>query len=147
MWGVLTVSGPHWVCSHSQHVCFPGLPHSGSRLLCRGYLKRALDCVHFPGLSCSGSDSRVLHKTQTWLGLRFVPFPGLSNSGDQVLGERTLPGYVVHLITSLVPSCLVSWVRSGSTISDALCVSSGELITGCDSPGRCQPSRIPGRCG
>ena len=104
VWGVLTVSGPHWVCSHSQHVCFPGLPHSGSRLLCRGYLKRALDCVHFPGLSCSGSDSRVLHKTQTWLGLRFVPFPGLSSSGDQVLGEHTVPGGLGILIISRVPA-------------------------------------------
>ena len=27
------------------------------------------------------------------------------------------------------------------------CVSPGELISGCDPPGRCQPSRIPGRLG
>ena len=26
---------------------------------------------------------------QTWLGLRFVPFPGLRSSGDQVFGERS----------------------------------------------------------
>ena len=26
---------------------------------------------------------------QTWLGLHFVPFPGLSSSGNQVLGEHT----------------------------------------------------------
>ena len=25
---------------------------------------------------------------QTWLGLRFVPFPGPSSSGDEVFGER-----------------------------------------------------------
>ena len=36
VWGVLTVSGPHWVCPHSRHVCFPSLHCSGSRLLCRG---------------------------------------------------------------------------------------------------------------
>ena len=35
VWGVLAVSGPHQVCPHSQHVCFPGLHCSGSRLLCR----------------------------------------------------------------------------------------------------------------
>ena len=29
---------------------------------------------------------------QTRLGLCFVPFPGLSTSGDQMLGEHTLPG-------------------------------------------------------
>ena len=33
---------------------------------------------------------RFSTKAQTQLGLRFVPFPGPSSSGDQVLGERTL---------------------------------------------------------
>ena len=86
------------------------------------YLKRALDCVHFPGLSCSGSDSRVLHKAQTRLGLRFVPFPGPSSSGNQVLGERALPrwgGACYHLPG---PSHLVSCVRSGSAISGVPCL-------------------------
>ena len=36
VWGMLTVSGPHWVCPHSWLVCFPILHYSGSRLLCRG---------------------------------------------------------------------------------------------------------------
>ena len=36
MWGVLTVSGPHWICHRSRHVFFPSLHCSGSRLLCRG---------------------------------------------------------------------------------------------------------------
>ena len=36
MWGVLAVSGPHWVCPRSRRVCFPGLHCSSSRLLCRG---------------------------------------------------------------------------------------------------------------
>ena len=39
------------------------------------------------------------------------------------------------------PSRLVSWVCS------LPCVSSGGLISGCGPPGRCQPSRIPGRLG
>ena len=34
-WCVLTVIQPHWVCPHSQHVCFPSLHCSGSRLLCQ----------------------------------------------------------------------------------------------------------------
>ena len=34
--GVLEVYGPHWVCPSSQHICFPSLHCSGSRLLCRG---------------------------------------------------------------------------------------------------------------
>ena len=35
VWGVLAVYGPHWVCPHSWHMCFPSLHFSGSRLLCR----------------------------------------------------------------------------------------------------------------
>ena len=100
--------------------------------------KAALGCVHFPGLSHSGSGSGLLHKGADSVGPRFVPFPGPSSSGDQVLGASyRLP----H------PSHSVSWVCIGSTISGVPCISSGELISGCDPPGRCQPSRIPGRLG
>ena len=76
----------------------------------------------------------------------FVPFLGPSSSGDQVLGERTLPrcGQSCRLPCL---SCSVSWVCSWSTISGVPCVSSGELISGCDPPDGCQPSRIPGRLG
>ena len=45
------------------------------------------------------------------------------------------------------PSCMISWMRHKSAISGVSCVSSGELISGCDPPGGCQPSRIPGRLG
>ena len=38
-------------------------------------------------------------------------------------------------------------VHRKSTISGVPCVSSGDLVSGCDPPGRCQPSRIPGRHG
>ena len=43
------------------------------------------------------------------------------------------------VITSQVPVTQFP----GSAISGVLCVSSGELISDCDPPGRCQPSRIP----
>ena len=82
----------------------------------------------------------------TRLGLRFVPFPGPSSSGDQVLGKCTLPRCVVRLITSpsqLLGVLSVQWEH----VSGVLCVSSGELISGCHPPGGCQPSRIPGRLG
>ena len=39
---------------------------------------------------------------QTQLGLHFVPFPGPSSSGDQVLGEHTFPG--VQCVLSPPPS-------------------------------------------
>ena len=64
----------------------------------------ALGFVHFPGLSCSGSGSQVPTKAQTPMDMHFVPFPGPSSSGDQVLGEHTLQRWQVHLITSLVPA-------------------------------------------
>ena len=41
----------------------------------------ALGCVHFPGLSRSGSVLRQPSEAQIRLGLRFVPFPGPSSSG------------------------------------------------------------------
>ena len=53
--------------------------------------------------------------------VHFVPFPGLSSAGNWVLGECTI---------LVMP-----------------CISSGELISGCDTPGRCQLPRIPGRHG
>ena len=78
--------------------------------------------------------------------LGFVHFPGPSSSGNQVIGKCTVPGGLClnHLPS---PNHLVSWVHSKSANSGVLCVSSGELISGCDPPGRCQPSRIPGRLG
>ena len=45
------------------------------------------------------------------------------------------------------PGCSVSQVCCNSAISGVSCVSFGELISGCDPPGRCQPSRVPGRLG
>ena len=57
---------------HSRRVCFPSLHCSGSRLLCRlNCLKWDLGCIHFPGLSCSGSASQVLHKGTDSVGPAF----------------------------------------------------------------------------
>ena len=41
------------------------------------------------------------------------------------------------------PSRPVSWVAAGASASGVPCVSSGELISGCDPPSGCQLSRIP----
>ena len=140
LWGVLAVSWPHWVCPRSWRVCFPSLHWSGSRVLCR---ERALGCVHCPGLSRSGSGSRVLHKGADLVGPVFCALPRseqLRRPGawrvhsNQVVNESYhLPG----------PSRSVSWVAAGAPISSVPYVFSGELISGCDPPGRSQPSRIP----
>ena len=80
------------------------------------------------------------------MGVHFVPFPGPSSSGNQVSGKCTVPGGPCILITSPFPATRsVSQVHCKSTISGVPCVSSRKLISGCDPPGRCQPSRIPGR--
>ena len=90
MWGVFTVSRPHWVCPSSCTCAFSVYTAQAPGCSVGNYPKQALGFVHFPGLSCSDSSSQVLHKAKTWLDMRFVPFPGPSSSGDQVLGERGL---------------------------------------------------------
>ena len=74
-------------------------------------LKRALGCVHFPGLSCSDSGSQVLHKGTDSVGPAFCALPRSKQlrPPDQVLGKCTLPlgGTYYHLPS---PSPSASWV-------------------------------------
>ena len=130
-----TVFQPHWVCPHSQRVCFPRPHFSGSNLL---YREWTLSCVHFPSLSHSGSGSRGYStKAQTWLGCVFC-LPCLSSSDNQELDECTLP------------RCSAPYSLCGPSLtfrvhwSGMPRVSSGELISGSNPPGGCQPSRISG---
>ena len=65
-----------------------------------------------PGL-CALPRSTLLRfrcstKAQTRLGLRFVPFPGPSSSGDQVLGECSCPQLGLRLIASPIPAAWFS---------------------------------------
>ena len=144
VWGVLTVSGSHWVCCHSRRVCFPG-PHClGFRLFCWELSEAALGCVHFPGLCRSGSGSRVPHRGTGSVGPAFCALP----RSEQLRRSGAWPAHtpqVRRILSSPRPSPLASWVHSG--VSGVPCVSSGELISGCDLSDGCQPSRIPGRLG
>ena len=137
VWGVLTVSRPHWVCPHSWHVCFPVYTFQALGCSAGNFLRRALSCMHFPGLSHSGSGSRVLHRGTDLVRPAFVPFPGTSSSGDQVLGVRSHPQLKVATYPLPHPSCSVFWVYNQRTFSGVPGVSSGELISDCDPPGRC----------
>ena len=92
----------HGVCA------FPVYTAQALGCFARNCLRPALGCVHFPGLSHSGSGSWDSTKAQSWLGLPFVPFPGPSSSGDQVLGEHPLPRWEVHLAP--LPSQLLSFL-------------------------------------
>ena len=112
VWGVLTVSGPHWVCPNSPWCVLPGSALLRLQVSLQGYCPRqALHFMLFPGLSGSGADSRFSTGAQTQLGMHFVPFTGPSSSGDQVLGESTGPGGPCVLITSPVPAAWVPATR------------------------------------
>ena len=92
-WRVLTVIQPPWVCPCSQCVCFLSLHSSGSRLLCQELSDAG------PGLHAVPRSkllrfrfSGTLQRCRLgWAFWHFVPFPGLSSSGDQVLGECGCP--------------------------------------------------------
>ena len=105
---------------------------------------QALGFMQSPGLSYSGSGSQVLHKGADLVGPAFVPIPGLSSSGDQVHGEHSCPQLKAATYRLPHPRHLVFWVYKEHAFSGVPCVSSGELISGCDPPSRCQSSRISG---
>ena len=63
VWGVLAVSGPHWICPSSRWCVLSWSTLLRLQVALQGNSPRqALGCVHFPGLSFSGSGSRVFHK-------------------------------------------------------------------------------------
>ena len=108
--------------------------------------KQALDFFHFLGLSCSGLCSQVLHKgIDDWACvLCCSQVKQLRRPGAW---RAHCPSWAVRLNHFPSSSHLVSWVCSESALSSVPCVSSRELISGCNSSGSCQPSRNPRRLG
>ena len=136
---VLAVSRPHWVCPRSRHVCFPCLHCLGSRLLCRG-LSEAGPGLHAPPRS---KPLRIRHSgspQRCRLGWACVLCPSQVRAAQVTRCLASVVAATYHLPR---PCRSVFWAYSWCTFSDVPCVSSGELISGCDPPGRCQPSRIP----
>ena len=87
VWEVLAVYGPHWVCLSLRWCVLPG-----STLL----RLQGAQQGHCPKQFHALPRSKLLRflgtpQRQTQLGMRFVPFRGLSSSGDQVFGEHTIP--------------------------------------------------------
>ena len=128
VWGLLAVDGPHWVCQSPRQRVLPGLHRSGSRVLCKGTVPRG-HCV-----SCT-SQSKLLRFSGTLQGHRpcwvvhFVSFPGLSSSGNWVLGKCNVPCEPCILNTPW--SWLLNFLGTPeSTILGVLTVTSGELISG-----------------
>ena len=108
-------------------------------------LKWALHFVQFSGLNCSGSGSRALRMGTDSVGCAFRALPRSEQLRWPGACRRHCPRWAVHLNHLPSPGGSVSQVCQESTISGVPCVSPGELISSCDPPGRCQPSRIPGR--
>ena len=124
---------------HSRHVCFPCLYCLGSRLLCQE-------------LSEVSSGLRALPRSKP-LRFRFSGTPQRCRLGWACVlcPSQVQAAQVTRFLASVVaatyrlprPCHSVFWVYNWRTFSGVPCVSSGELISGCDPPGRCQPSRIP----
>ena len=133
-WRMLTRSRPHWGCPRSRCVCFPSLHCSGSRLLCLelsevGPGLHALPRSKPLRFRFSGTPQRCR------LGLACVlcTSPVQAAQATRCLASTVTPrcGASYHL---LHPSRSVSWVAAGVPVSGMPCVSSGELISGCDPP-------------
>ena len=122
-WGSLILSPGSWYAQGS--VC--ALQESVSPVLCKfrwfyggvngdfrqeGLSHIQVCCTRSPcpcGRPLPTHTSSGETQTQFWLSLCglaicFVSFPGLSSSGDQVLGKCTVPGGPCVLIISLVPA-------------------------------------------
>ena len=126
LWGGKNTANISLVCMGSARSVWTtlGLPQLTAHVLSQSTLlrlhvvlhgscpKRALGFVHFPGLSCSGSDSQVLHKGTDSVGLAFCALPRPRELRPPVLGEHTVPGRLCILITSLVPA---SWFPGYAT--------------------------------
>ena len=144
VWGALAVPGPHCACP-AQGACFAGLRCSGSRLLRRGL--SAAGRVACPPRSrplrfrSSGTPQR------RGVGPAFVPFQGPGSSGTRCVA-RALPRWGSASYHLPVPAARFPRCTAGVPSQGCLpCVSSGELIFGCNPPDGCQPSRIPGSLG
>ena len=157
LWGGrITANKSHWCVGSARSVwATPGLPPLMAACAFPVYTAQAPGCsagvllcfVHLPGLSRSGSGFGNYARAQRLLDVYFVPFPGRSSSGDQVLGECPVPGGPHVLITSPVPAAWFPGCAVRANVSGVFHVFSGELISGCNPPSRCQSSRIPGRLG
>ena len=74
VWGVLAVSGPHWVCPCSLRCVLSSAILLRLQVALQGnWLRQALGCMHFPGLS--HSCSCVLHKSTDLVGPVFCALP------------------------------------------------------------------------
>ena len=97
-------------------------------------LKWPLDCVHFPGISHSGSGSWVLHKDADSVGPAFCALP--RSEQLRLPGAWRAHSPQVRCILSPPRSQPLDFLCSSRhALSGVPCVSSGELSSGCHPPG------------
>ena len=110
VWGVLAVSGPHWVCPCSVCVLSWSTLLRLQVALQGNCLRWALGCTHFPGLSRSGSVSWVLHKGTDLVWPAFCALP----RSEQLRHPGAWRAHTTHVGSAsyhlLCPSRLVSCV-------------------------------------
>ena len=117
----------------SRRVCFPCLPFLGSRLLCWGLSEAS------PGLYALPRSKplrfRYLGTPQRCrLGWACVLCPSQVRAAQ---ATKYLVSAIAVTYRLLHPCHLIFWVYNWHTFSGMPCVSSGELISGCDPPIRC----------
>ena len=113
VWGVLSVSGPHWVCPCSQHVCFPSLHCPGSRLLCWELSEVGPGLHALPRSKLfrfSGTPQR--HKL-SWACV-LCPSQVRAAQTTRCLVSSLSPGGTVHPITFLVPDAQFPGCKVGA---------------------------------
>ena len=109
--------------------------------------KQALVFMDFPGLSCSGSGSWVPRKGTYLAGHAFCTLPRSEQLRQPGAWQAPCPTWALHLNHLSAPAARFPRVCRKGALSGVSRASSGELLSACDTPGRCQPSRIPGRRG
>ena len=140
--------------------CSQWMDHTGFATIQGAYMSRVYT-AQSPECSATALSQAALH---------FMYFTDISHSGSWVLckgtdlgwlcilcpsqvrtaqvtsaGQAHCPMWAVHLINLPGPCHSVPQVHHDSTVPGVVCVSFGMLISGCDNPSGCQPSRIPGR--
>ena len=103
-------------------------------------LKQPLDCVHFPGLSHSGSGSQVFHKGRLGWACVLCPSQVQAAEATRCLASVLSPGGWRILSPPWSQPLGFLGVQWEHCPRCAMCLLWGELISGCDPPGRCQPS-------
>ena len=134
------MSRPHWVCPSSCTCAFSVYTAQAPGCSVGNYPKQALGFVHFPGLSCSDSGFWLLHQGTDSVGPAFCALHRSENLRQPGAWLAHYPRCVVHLNHLPGPGRSVSWMCCKNTISGVPFIASGELISGCNPPGRCQPT-------